>query len=82
MVLNAMTARAGTHQVAVATGPVQANPAPGGVAFLVVLEGTVSIDGETAAPRDAFRIEGAVTLEAGATTRVALIGIDPVTPRG
>ena len=83
MVLNAMTARAGwTHRVTVATGPVQANSVPGGVAFLVVLEGSVSIDGETAGSRDAFRVEGAATFEAGAAARVALIGIDPVTPRG
>jgi environmental stress-induced protein Ves len=83
MVLNAMTARAGwTHRVTVATGPVQANPAPGGVAFLVVLEGSVSIDGETAGPRDAFRVEGVAAFEAEAAARVALIGIDPVTPRG
>jgi redox-sensitive bicupin YhaK (pirin superfamily) len=83
MVLNAMTARAEwTQRVTVATGPVQANPAPGGVAFLVVLEGSVTIAGQTAGPRDAFRVEGAVAFEAGAATRVALIGIDPVTPRG
>ena len=83
MVLNAMTARAGwTHRVTVATGPVQANSALGGVAFLVVLEGSVSIDGETAGSRDAFRVEGAAAFEAGAAARVALIGIDPVTPRG
>ena len=83
MVLNAMTARAGlTQRVTVATGPVQANPAPGGVAFLVVLEGSVRIDGETAGSRDAFRVEGAAAFEAGAAARVALIGIDPVTPRG
>jgi hypothetical protein len=83
MVLNAMTARAGwTHRVTVATGPVQANSVPGGVAFLVVLEGSVSIDGETAGSRDAFRVEGAAAFEAGAAARVALIGIDPVTPRG
>jgi len=82
MVLNAMTARAGwTHRVTVATGPVRANPAPGGVAFLVVLEGRVTIAGQTAGPRDAFRIEGAGTLEAG-SARVVLIGIDPATPRG
>ena len=82
MVLNAMTARAArTHRVMVATGPAKTAPVPGGVAFLVVLEGTVSIDGETAAPRDAFRIEGAITLEAGATARIALIGIDPVPRR-
>jgi len=83
MVLNAMTARAGwTHRVTVATRPVQANPAPGGVAFLVVLEGSITIDGETAGSRDAFRVEGAVAFEVGAAARVALIGIDPVTPRG
>ena len=83
MVLNAMTARAGwTHRVTVATGPVQANPAPGGVVFLVVLEGSVAIDEETAGSRDAFRVEGAAAFDAEAAARVALIGIDPVTPRG
>jgi uncharacterized protein len=82
MVLNAMTARAAwTHRVMVATGPAKTAPVPGGVAFLVVLEGRVTIDGETAGPRDAFRIEGAVAFEAGAAARVALIEIDPVTPR-
>jgi environmental stress-induced protein Ves len=80
MVLNAMTARAGwTHRVAVATGLARAAPAPGGVAFLVVLEGSLTIAGQTAGPRDAFRVEDAVTLEGGTTARVALIGIDPVT---
>jgi len=52
------------------------------VAFLVVLEGSVTIAGQTAGPRDAFRTEGATTLEAGAAACVALIGIDPVPPRG
>jgi environmental stress-induced protein Ves len=80
MVLNAMTARAGwTHRVAVATGPVRTATAPGGVAFLVVLEGSVSIGGETAGPRDAFRVEGAVAVDGGVGARVAVIGIDPVT---
>jgi hypothetical protein len=61
---------------------VRAAPAPGGVAFLVVLEGRVSIGGQTAEPRDAFRIEGAGTLDDDVAARVAVIGIDPVTPRG
>jgi redox-sensitive bicupin YhaK (pirin superfamily) len=78
-----MTARAAwTHRVIVATGSVRAAPAPGGVAFLVVLEGTVFIDGETAGPRDAFCVEGTVALDGDAAARVALIGIDPVPPRG
>ena len=81
MVLNAMTARAGwTHRLAVVTGSVRAAPAPGGVAFLVVLEGSVTIAGQTAGPRDAFRVEGAVAID-GVGARVAVIGIDPVTPR-
>jgi environmental stress-induced protein Ves len=80
MVLNAMTARAGwTHRVGVATGPVRIATTSGGVAFLVVLEGTVSIGGETAGPRDAFRVEGAVAVDGGVGARVAVIGIDPVT---
>ena len=83
VVLNAMTARAAwTHRVMVATGSVRAAPAPGGVAFLVVLEGSVSIGGQTAGPRDAFRIVGAGTLDDDVAARVAVIGIDPVTPRG
>ena len=83
MVLNAMTARAAwTHRVTVATANARVAPGPGGVAFLVVLEGSVTLAGQTAGPRDAFRIEGATTLEAGAAARVALIGIDPVPPRG
>ena len=82
MVLNAMTARAGwTHRVAVATGLVRAEPGAGGVAFLVVLEGSVSIGGQTAGPRDAFRVEGAVAVDGGGGARVAVIGIDPVTTR-
>jgi environmental stress-induced protein Ves len=81
VVLNAMTARAAwTHRVAVTTGSERAAPAPGGVAFLVVLEGSVSIDGQTAGPRDAFRVEEAVAFDGDAAARVALIGIDPVTP--
>jgi hypothetical protein len=52
------------------------------VAFLVVLEGSVSIGGQTAGPRDAFRIEDAGTLDDDVAARVAVIGIDPVTPRG
>jgi len=67
--------------VMVATGLVRAAPAPGGVAFLVVLEGSVSIDGETAGPRDAFRVEEPVALDGTAAARVALIGIDPVRSR-
>ena len=83
MVLNAMTARAAwTHRVTVATGPVRTATTSGGVAFLVVLEGSVSIAGETAGPRDAFRVEGAVALDGDAAARVAVIGIDPVTTRG
>jgi environmental stress-induced protein Ves len=82
MVLNAMTARAAwTHRVTVATAGARVVPAAGGVAFLVVLEGSVTIAGQTAGPRDTFCVEGATTLEAGGPARVALIGIDPV-PRG
>jgi uncharacterized protein len=83
VVLNAMTARAAwTHRVMVATGSVRTAPPPGGVALLVVLEGRVSIGGQTAGPRDAFRIEGAGTLDDDVAARVAVIGIDPVTLRG
>jgi environmental stress-induced protein Ves len=81
MVLNAMTARsAWTHRVTV--GPVveRVAAAPGGAAFLVVLEGSITIAGRTAGPRDAFRIEGATTPEAGAVGRTALIRIAPVLP--
>ena len=78
LVLNAMTARtAWTHRVTVATATVRAAPGPGGVAFLVVLEGRVTVEGQTAGPRDAFRIEGASVLDGGADGRVALIRIDP-----
>lgn len=80
MVLNAMTARAAwTHRVTVGTAAARvAAPAPGGQAFLVVLEGSVTIAGRTAGPRDAFRIEGAASPDAGAAARAALIRIDPV----
>jgi uncharacterized protein len=83
VVLNAMTARAGwTHRVAVVSGAERVDSTPGGLAFLVVLEGSVRIGEQTAGPRDAFRVEGAVALDGDAAARVALIGIDPVTSRG
>jgi hypothetical protein len=82
MVLNAMTARATwTHSVSVGPVAAQAAPSHGGLAFLVVLEGSVAIDGQTAGPRDAFRLSGAATSEAGADARAALIRIDPIRPR-
>lgn len=83
MVLNAMTARsAWTHRVTVATANARVTPGPGGLAFLVVLEGSVTVAGQTAGARDAFRVETAATFEADAAARVVLIGIDPVAPRG
>ena len=79
MVLNAMTARATwTHSVTVGPAAAQAVPTPGGVAFLVVLEGSVTIAGQSAGARDAFRIEDATTPRAGADARAALIRLDPV----
>jgi redox-sensitive bicupin YhaK (pirin superfamily) len=83
MVLNAMTARATwTHRVTVAPADAQVVPTPGGVAFLVVLEGRVTIAGQTAGPRDAFRIDGADTVDGSAAACAAFIRIDPVRPRG
>ena len=83
IVLNAMTARAAwTHSVTVPAGAAIAAPAPGGVAYLVVLEGTVTIGGQEASARDSFRIEEAVTLRAAADARAALIRIAPVRPGG
>jgi environmental stress-induced protein Ves len=81
LVLNAMTTRATrTHSVSVAPAAALAPPAPGGVAFLVVLEGRVAIEGQTAGPRDAFRIADTATPHAGADARAALIRIDPIRP--
>lgn len=81
MVLNAMTARATwTHRVSVGPVDAPAAPSPGGLAFLVVLEGSVAIDGQTAGPRDAFRLSGAATPAADAGARAALIRIDPIRP--
>lgn len=78
MVLNAMTARAAwTHSVTVAAPATLAAPTPGGAAFLVVLEGSVAIDGQTGGPRDAFCLVDAVTASAGAGALTALIRIDP-----
>jgi uncharacterized protein len=79
MVLNAMTARAAwTHRVTVATADARVVPAAGGVAFLVVLEGSVTIGGQTAGPRDAFRVEEAVAVDGNVAVRVVVITIDPV----
>jgi environmental stress-induced protein Ves len=79
-VLNAMTARATwTHSVTVAPPAVLAAPTPGGAAFLVVLKGSIAIDGQTGGPRDAFRLAGAVRASAGAGARTTLIRIDPRT---
>ena len=81
VVLNAMTARAAwTHTVTV--GPVGVPPAPwpGGVVFLVVLEGRVTIGGQRAGPRDAFRLDGPVTPHGGADARVMLTRIDRAGP--
>lgn len=81
IVLNAMTARAGwTHTVTVERAGAPAGPSRGGIAFLVVLEGGVTIDGQTAGPRDTFRLSGAGTLHTGGAARTALIRIDPVRP--
>jgi hypothetical protein len=81
IVLNAMTARATwSHSVSVAPAAVLAAPAPGGVAFLVVLEGSVVIDGRIAGPRDTFRLAGAVAPHMGGAARTALIRIDPIRP--
>ena len=81
MVLNAMTARdAWTHRVTVAPAAAIPAPSPGGVAFLVVLEGSVTIGGQSAQARDAFRIEEAVTPSPTADARVALIHVDPARP--
>ena len=81
IVLNAMTARGTwTHSVSVASTAALAAPAPGGAAFLVVLEGSVVIDGRIAGPRDTFRLAGAVTPHTGGAARTALIRIDPIRP--
>ena len=78
MVLNAMTAQAAwTHSVTVAPAAAIPAPSPGGAAFLVVLEGSITIEGQSAQARDAFRIEEAVALRAAADARVALIRVDP-----
>ena len=83
MVLNAMTARAAwSHSVTVQAGAEIPTPSPGGVAFLVVLEGSLTIDGQNASARDAFRIEEAVAPRAAANTRAALIRIIPARPNG
>src|SRR5262249_45721995 len=59
LVLNAMTARAAwKHQVTLASTPSTMEVLPGGLAFLVVLDGRVTIAGQTAGPRDTFRIAG------------------------
>ena len=77
LVLNAMTARAAwTHRVTVASAASTMDAAPGGVAFLVVLAGSVTIAGETAGPRDTFRIEGKTDVPGGEAP-TALIRIDP-----
>ena len=82
IVLNAMTARtAWTH--AVTAGPPAAveAPTPGGVAFLVVLAGSITIAGQSAGARDALRIEDTTATSASADALAALIRIDPVRPR-
>ena len=82
LVLNAMTARSTSiHRVTVTSPAALAAPTPGGAAFVVVLEGRIAIDGQTGGPRDAFRLEGAVTAHAGTGALAALIRIDPVEPR-
>ena len=77
MVLNAMTARASwTHSVTAAPAATITAPTPGGAAFLVVLEGSITIAGQRGGARDAFRIEDATTPGAGPDARAALIRID------
>jgi uncharacterized protein len=81
VVLNAMTARATwTHSMSVVPAAALVAPAPGGAAFLIVLEGSVAIDGQTAGPRDAFRIADTATPRTGPAARAALIRIDPIQP--
>jgi environmental stress-induced protein Ves len=80
-VLNAMTARATwKHRVTVAPPTSTMEMAPGGVAFLVVLAGSVTIAGQTAGPRDIFRIEGKIDVSS-VDAPAALIRIDPLRAR-
>ena len=50
-------------------------------AFLVVLEGRVTIAGQTAGPRDTFRIEGKTDGADVAAAAAALIRITPLRAR-
>ena len=80
MVLNAMTARATwTHSVTVAHPAELAPPMPGGAVFLVVLEGSVAIEGQRGGPCDAFRLADAATVSVGAGAVTVLVRIDPRT---
>ena len=80
MVLNAMTARATwTHSVTVAPPAELAPPMPGGAVFLVVLEGSVAIEGQRGGPCDAFRLADAATVSVGAGAVTVLVRIDPRT---
>ena len=76
LVLNAMTARATrTHTVTVSPVPARVAPSAGGVLFLVVLDGRVSVGNETAAPHDTIAISEATPLRAEPDARAALIQI-------
>ena len=81
LVLNAMTARATwKHRVTLAPPASSMDTVPGGVAFLVVLAGSLTIAGQTAGPRDSFRIEGKIDVS-GVGAPAALIRIDPLRVR-
>jgi environmental stress-induced protein Ves len=78
LVLNTMTARAAwKHQVILASTTSTMEVSPGGLSFLVVLEGRVTIAGQTAGPRDTFRIEGKTDVADVAAAAAALIRINP-----
>jgi len=82
LVLNALAARAvWKHQVTFASTASTMEVSPGGLAFLVVLEGRVTIAGQTAGPRDTFRIEGKTDMADVAAAATALIRINPLRTR-
>jgi environmental stress-induced protein Ves len=78
VVLNAMSERARyRHRVTIQSAAALSLADMAGMTVLVVLTGALSIGGQSAGARDAWRIDTAVAVEAAADTMLAVIRIMP-----
>lgn len=76
VVLNVFTRKADwRHTIVVMEAPARIEPGPDVAVVAVVLEGEVSVGGQTAGPRDAFHITAPTELRASPGARIALYRI-------